>query len=108
MSAAAAKKSATSAALTRADMVVRAARGRELADGGIAFSGMLWVWDMPIASFRNEGRGGCCTWDVKNADAFAKFEAFAVAEFPALKFEQADHLAGQLWDAAILAPKVAS
>lgn len=100
MSAAAKQKSAPEGALTRADMVVRAARGHERPDGGIVWSGMLWVRDMPIASFRNDGRGGCCSWDVKDRAAFAEFEAFAVAEFPDKNFEQADWLVGQLWDEA--------
>lgn len=100
MSAAAKKQSAPSGVLTRADMVVRAARGHQKPDGGIVFSGMLWVWDMPIASFHNSGDGGCHDWDVKHPAAFEKFEAFARAEFPTLKFEQADWLVGQLWDEA--------
>lgn len=90
------------AKLTLADCIVRAARGFARADGGIAFSGMLWVRDQPIASFHNDGNGGCCEWAVRNREAFAEFEALAKTLNPSIHFEQADHVAGQLWDAAFL------
>lgn len=88
---------------TLTDCVVRAARGHMLASGGVAFTGMLWVWDMPVASFSNAGDGGCHKWRVTHPAAFAAFEQMAKDIHPELAFEQADHVAGVLWDKAFLA-----
>lgn len=94
-------------ALTKADCEVTAARGRMIAPGCVAFSGLLWVRGQPIASFSNEGNGGCNAWVERNqyASLLAEFDALAVREFPEFHFEQRDHLAGALWDAAILKSK---
>lgn len=82
--------------------VVRAARGLQRSDGGIVWRGMLWLGDQPIAAFFNAGDGGCVTWRVyANSDeAFGKFKALAAERFPELRYEQEDHLVGELWDAA--------
>jgi hypothetical protein len=100
MSARAAKVS-TSTTIARADCVVRAARGHETRDG-IAFSGVLWIRDIPVAEFRNDGRGGCHIWRVRDAGLFAEFEALAKTEYPHDRFEQADTFVGDLWDIAFL------
>ncbi len=91
------------APLTRADVIVRAARGRMRPDGGIEFSGALWVRDCPAGSFRNDGRGGCCTWTIRPEQQrlFDEFAAFANLTHPDL-IESADWLAGLLWDEAML------
>lgn len=88
---------------TLADCVVRAARGHMLSHGGVAFSGMLWVWNCPVASFSNAGEGGCHKWVVNHPAMFAAFEQMAKDLHPELSFEQADHVAGALWDKAFLA-----
>lgn len=89
------------AALTLADCIVRAARGHARADGGIAFSGMLFIRDCPAASFRNEGKGGCTVFQVRDRFQFAEFDALAKA-IRSENFEQAENLVGELWDAAYL------
>lgn len=96
--------SAAAPTLTLAQCVARAVDGRQRKDGGIAWRGVLWVRDEPIANFRNDGEGGCVEWTIRNREAFEEFKALAVREFPQHRFEQADHLVGTLWDAAILKP----
>lgn len=93
--------------LTIADCVVRAARGRQNRKGGVVYSGALWVRDQPVASFHNIGEGGCCTWAVfpEQDELFAEFEALAKRMHPELNFEWTDHVAGALWDLAILGKK---
>lgn len=88
-------------ALRLADCVVRAARGHQTHDGGIAFSGMLWIRDRPVASFSNDGNGGCNRWSIRDRAAFEEFKALA-RSVRAERFEQEDHLVGELWDAATL------
>lgn len=106
MSAAAKKGRAPERALTLSDFVVRAARGYERPDGGIVWSGMLFVRDVPVASFHNDGNGGCCTWNARQPMLLDEATAFAKKQFPDLQFEQLDHLVGQLWDAAMSKPSV--
>lgn len=90
--------------LTKAECEVTAARGRMIAPGCVEFSGLLWVRGVPVASFHNAGNGGCCVWQERNehASLLAEFDALAVRECPEFNFEQRDHLAGALWDAAML------
>lgn len=85
--------------LTLADCRMTAARGMET-PRGVAWSGLVWVRDQPIAEAHNYGDGGCCVWRVRNREAYAEFEALAERTHPELTFEQADHLAGELWDEA--------
>lgn len=82
--------------------IVRAARGHEKSDGMVAWSGVLWHGDIPVADFDNDGRGGCCTWNVRDAALFADFKALADKEHPEIRYEREDWLAGKLWDAAVM------
>lgn len=99
-------KVATPAALTIQDCKVTGARGHETRHG-IAFSGLLWVRDRLIASFRNDGRGGCNHYQITPGcfEAFAEFKELAVRQFSDVKFEQEDQLAGAIWDDAYLSNK---
>ncbi len=87
---------------TSNQFVVRAARGFQRPDGGIAFSGMLYKGDNQVAEFHNDGNGGCVDWRPRSDSLFAEFKKAAVAKFPEFKFEHADHYVGELWDAAYL------
>jgi hypothetical protein len=60
------------------------------------------VRDQPIASFHNDGDGGCTVFHVRNRETFSEFEALAKS-IRSEKFEQAENLVGELWDAAYLA-----
>ena len=102
MSARKMKAAHVEAALTLADCVVRAARGYERADGGIAFSGNLFVRDVPVATFSNDGNGGATMFKVKVPALFAEFKNFAKASRPDFNFEHAENLVGELWDAAVM------
>ncbi len=99
----ASKRKTVDAALTLADCIVRAARGHQRTDGGVAWSGMLFIRDCPAASFSNDGNGGCCNWQVRAPQLFREFEALAKATTP-VAFEHADHLVGSLWDVAYSKP----
>lgn len=101
MSAARKSTSAPTGALTRADLVVRAARGHQRPDGGVVWSGMLYRGDTQVAAFHNEGHGGCCTYTIRDRALFKECEELAKREFPEHSFEQLDDLVGALWDAAV-------
>jgi len=88
------------ATLTIADFAVRAARGHQNKDGGIVWSGVLWLGDVPVANFRNDGDGGCNVWTVRDARLFEEFKAAAKREREE-NFEQEDHAVGALWDFAM-------
>lgn len=90
--------------LVREACTVTNPQGRELLCGGIEFSGVLRVRDIPVADFRNDGRGGCNTWVVRpGMHAFVReFERLAAELFPTHP-EPNDTLVGELWDAAMLA-----
>lgn len=79
---------------------VTAARGHANKTGGIVWSGLLWIKDTPVAEFRNGGEGGCVDWKIRDQQLFEQFEELAKAIRPWLKFEQADNVVGELWDAA--------
>lgn len=89
-------------ALTLAECVVRAARGYERPDGGVVWSGVLWIRETPAANFHNDGNGGCNHWDVRDHALFNAFKALADKEHPEVQFERADWLVGRLWDAAVM------
>jgi len=91
------------AALTLADCIVRAARGRATRDG-IAFSGLLWIRDQPVAEFRNDGKGGCNHYILRPGmfDTFVEFKQMCIDLHPDISFEQEDHVVGELWDVAYL------
>jgi hypothetical protein len=93
--------------LTKDDCEVTATTHHQNLDGGLYYAGLLWVRGKPVASFENEGRGGCDRWDVRteHAHLLAEFDELAVRECPDVRFEQRDHLAGLLWDAAVLKPQ---
>lgn len=97
-----ARKQFVEAPLTINDFIVCAARGVMLKNGGVKFSGRLFVRDCPVAFFSNEGNGGCNSWTVSAPTLFGDAEEFAKRHLPDLKFEQLDHLVGELWDAAIM------
>lgn len=84
------------------EFVVRAARGYQRPDGGVVFSGMIYLGDDQVASFHNDGHGGCNSYQIRNFNLFVQFKAAAIAAFPTNQFEQEDLLAGQLWDTAYL------
>ncbi len=90
--------------LTLADCVVRAARGHMLPNGGVAFSGVLWLRDIPVANFHNHGDGGCNTYALREAPycaaAFQEFKTLAASIDRESGFEQEDHVIGRLWDVA--------
>lgn len=92
----------SSAATAAPAFVVRAARGHQRPDGGVVFSGMIYRGDDQVASFHNDGNGGCNSYQIRNVELFAAFKAAAVAQFADANFEQEDLLAGQLWDVAFL------
>lgn len=110
MSARAVKKTsaAPEGALTRADLVVREARGRERMNGGIEFSGVLYVRNVRLVAFENDGDGGCNVYRLLAPTSEAarammyEVEAFAKRELPTVRYEQLDTLIGALWDEAIM------
>lgn len=80
--------------------IVRAARGYQRPDGGVVWSGMLYLGDCQVAAFHNDGNGGCVSWQVRAPSLFAEFKAAAVKRYPQDRFEQEDTYVGELWDAA--------
>lgn len=87
---------------------VKGAKGREVRTG-IEFSGVLHADGKAFAQFRNAGRGGCNSWDVRpdawGRDTFAAFCRTAELRFPG-RLEAHDDFAGMLWDTAMLAAVV--
>ncbi len=92
--------------LTIAECIVRAARGHERTDGGIAFSGVLWIRDIPVAEFNNDGNGGCTTFRIRDNDyarsSFEEFKTLARRLHPNDSFEQECIAVGDLWDVAFM------
>lgn len=88
--------------VTRADCIVRAANGYQRPDGGVVFSGVLFIHDVPAANFHNDGNGGCNAWTIRAPQLFEQFKALAVSLHPAVRFEQEDLLVGALWDEAFM------
>ncbi len=89
------------------EFVVRSADGFQRANGGVVYRGRLWFGDIPVATFSNDGNGGCCDWRVcPNAEALLdQFMAHAKALHPSNP-EAHDWEVGLLWDKAMLARAV--
>lgn len=80
---------------------VRNAKAIELV-GGLAWSGDVYHSGHKVASVSNDGNGGCCNWYWYSRAAQRDFTALAASRY-ADHPEAIDMLAGDLWDAAMLA-----
>jgi len=73
---------------------------------GIAYYGELRINGKMFARFRNEGRGGCDSWDVR-PDAWGRTQIAAFRKYADRHYagimESDDHLAGLLLDKAFTA-----
>lgn len=83
--------------------------GFDLPEGGIAYNGRITVGNLVVATFQNDGDGGCNAYTVMRGplaqELWAIIEAEARAEFPMLP-EPTDYYVGLLWDTAMLKPQV--
>ena len=80
---------------------IRNAKALELV-GGLAWSGDVYHSGHKVGTVSNDGNGGCCNWYWYSRAAQRDFTALAASRY-ADHPEAIDMLAGDLWDAAMLA-----
>lgn len=73
----------------------------ELADGGVAWSGIITLDNVLVCNVSNDGQGGCNDYYIKNSILFRSFEITAQNELPGA-FEATDAYVAQLWEETLV------